>query len=420
MHIRQFFVFLLLLFVLVQLIHAGKKNKDGGINKEEKEVKDKSSKKDSKNKDEEIDTEEKEVKDKSSKKGNKKDSQNKDGEIDTEEKEVKDKSSKKDSKNKDEEIDTEEKEVKDKSSKKGDKKESKNKDEEIDTEEKEVKDKSSKKEGNKESKKDSKTDKKDKGIETPVVGTSMVNGDTEYWSSERATRVWSENDASLNNQEMLDINDEIEAYMSVYDFILPGEDGSLDMIGEIFKIQEKFVDLGVPVAYLFGDNPIQANNGLFPISTLLGALVDTKNGQEVPPILSTGCSLENCMDTTYQWVVDEEEKLRHEDLATHPMPSIIENLQENFLTTLTQLSRTFSKHDTQEIMCEKESVEGARLTVAAELRNMDKETSDFMKEPGVYSQQLAERRLIKTHDRVRGQMLLKLAEGLCGETLNTF
>ena len=356
MNIRKCFILVLLLVVFVQQCYAGKKNN------EKKELKEKEAKDEDKKK-------------KISEPKKKKETEPKD-------------------KNEKDPIEKKEK--------------YKNKD-------KENKDKKNKEKGDK-GNKESKQDKKKGGLLT-----SATAEDKEYWFYENIQRSWKESDNPLHNQLIINITKELTDFVAQFGEIsLVGlDDNVLDIMKGIYELQEKYIDLGIPLAYVVVEMGLSFETKMFPISTVFGAIVDTKDGQDIPPILAStkGCTLENCMETKHQWLVNEAQKLNSVDLATPSPSSIIEDLQDSFLSNFAQLTLTFSKKETQEIMCARsESISTTKLTVAAELALIENETREFIKEPGRFSKEVAEKRLVKSFNRVRGHMLLKLVEGLCGES----
>ena len=255
---------------------------------------------------------------------------------------------------------------------------------------------------NKKGKSGWKQSNRDKNLEVDgsKLGPSLIDqkGKAEFWTIRETFRTWSESDMPVDHPDMLSTYSETSKILESVDFdqlkIHP------DDIFKLYDFLEKFIDLGFPLVSLLDGN------------TTFGAFIDSKEGEDMAPILASGCTLDLCVAPIYDGEnLVEEALVSYEELYAEYESKSINGGQ--FLSEFEELSKTFTVEQTKDILCNKKSIDILRLSVDSSLSGMKEKTEKFLQDPSSYSQSLAERRLIMVSERASSKMVLQLVDALC-------
>lgn len=136
--------------------------------------------------------------------------------------------------------------------------------------------------------------------------------------------------------------------------------------------------------------------------TMFTVHVDTKNGTEIPPALQRVCAPSDCTFPQYgEFDVREAQ------------PSVLESLQEEFVSRYERISRTYTQEETRDMLCRGSPTSTLSRALLSTILSVEPGLSIFLAAPGASRRRQAERHLIDAHELLGGELLLRLVLSIC-------
>ena len=171
-----------------------------------------------------------------------------------------------------------------------------------------------------------------------------------------------------------------------------------------FNTMKKWLEYGLRVAY------VMPNENSY-MSTIYAAHLKTENGTNVPPILGSTCSLEQCSDPYLSY--DFVSQIDTQDLVNFEQPTEIEQTYDDFVSQWFRLTRTLSQESAKNTICRAPIVGPTKRTVSFRLDTIEQENQEFLDDPGRESPNHAKYMLRKAASGTTGKLLLNLMAHLC-------
>ena len=232
-------------------------------------------------------------------------------------------------------------------------------------------------------------------VEAKRLAPYVPKPDLQFWSPGGRLWKWDENlHDPLKNKEwqelFKELNDVLEA------------NGRLEVAPEYYLILQSWMDYGMRITY-------QAESSF--TSTLYMAHTHSEYGRNIPPIMGSQCTLQDCCDPLMS--ADWESQIQIDDLLNINQPSELERMFDEFATRVESQYHTFSPEDVKATICKEVHIKPTKSTVRKKITSVEEKYGDFLVSPGLNGKVKAINNIKKLHTATTGKLLLNLIESIC-------